>query len=415
MAQVGYQVNTGITIVSEVGKVALVQKTEVMTVTTQRILPTVGVPTSVTYNNQPMAIRQKAALLIGSRLGEWIAPNPYFTFAGKVTTFPYDYKYKLSSTTYRKWGMTPVALQVGPGPGVLTHGTRLQGGIYKPIVSQNLINRTNTEAMAKMNDGKINLAVALAEGKRTISMITRTVMSLLRLWRFVRSGNIGAIGRMLGQTIRRYKGKTLADLWLQFKYGWYPLVQDIFGGIQQVKSILKGLPYLFRVERVGSEAMAPYPVPGSKAIWEESDHNSYASARVILYGRLADYWQTSLNQIGFMNPALIAWELMPFSFVIDWLLPVGTWLQALAAPIGIAFHSGTRTECSKMSKSFRFVQEQGADGRLPSLSVQNFCMDRIRLGEFPTPLPYIKSPFSGQHLLSAIALIVQTSNRKGRA
>lgn len=412
MSTTGYKVNTGIAIRSEVGEVANVVQSSDVLVSTQRILPTIGIPQSVVYADQVSAMRQKAALISGTRLGEWISPTPYFTFACKVDSKTFDYVYKGSSTSTRKWGKTPVALQVGPGTGVLTHGSQLVGGIYKPIVSSNLIHRTESEAMSKLNDGKINLAVALAEGKRTVSMITRSVLSLLRLWRFVRQGNIGAIGRMLGQGLKRRKFRNASDIWLQIKYGWYPLIQDIFGGVQQVKQILLGLPYLFRVERTGSEPIGPYPPPSSKASWEESDHNSYASCRVVLYGRLTDAWINSLNQIGFLNPALIAWELMPFSFVIDWLLPIGTWLQALAAPLGIAFKSGTRTTTALSRKTYKFVQENDAIGRFPSVNVQNFCMDRIRYGAFPTPLPYLKSPFSGQHIISAIALIVQQSSSR---
>jgi hypothetical protein len=37
---------------------------------------------------------------------------------------------------------------------------------------------------------------------------------------------------------------------------------------------------------------------------------------------------------GITNPLLIGWELVPFSFVVDWFLPVGGWLESLDALLG---------------------------------------------------------------------------------
>jgi hypothetical protein len=42
-----------------------------------------------------------------------------------------------------------------------------------------------------------------------------------------------------------------------------------------------------------------------------------------------------LSQLGITNPALLVWELIPYSFVIDWLIPVGDFLSSLDALVGV--------------------------------------------------------------------------------
>lgn len=43
----------------------------------------------------------------------------------------------------------------------------------------------------------------------------------------------------------------------------------------------------------------------------------------------------SLVQLGLTNPAEVAWEVVPFSFVIDWFIPVGNFLSSLDSLVGV--------------------------------------------------------------------------------
>jgi hypothetical protein len=51
--------------------------------------------------------------------------------------------------------------------------------------------------------------------------------------------------------------------------------------------------------------------------------------------------------VGLTNPALVAWELVPYSFVIDWFLPIGNWLTAIAPLVGITPQDVFRTVFSE--------------------------------------------------------------------
>lgn len=42
-------------------------------------------------------------------------------------------------------------------------------------------------------------------------------------------------------------------------------------------------------------------------------------------------------KVGLTNPLSVAWELIPFSFVVDWFLPIGKYLDALDVPLLYTF------------------------------------------------------------------------------
>lgn len=51
----------------------------------------------------------------------------------------------------------------------------------------------------------------------------------------------------------------------------------------------------------------------------------------------------TFQQIGLTNPLLLGWELIPFSFVADWFIQVGDYLETLDALIGVKRIAITRS------------------------------------------------------------------------
>jgi hypothetical protein len=54
-------------------------------------------------------------------------------------------------------------------------------------------------------------------------------------------------------------------------------------------------------------------------------------------------YDTGFGPINIGNPLEWAWELIPFSFVVDWAFPIGDWLGALDAMTGVNSTIGTVT------------------------------------------------------------------------
>lgn len=132
--------------------------------------------------------------------------------------------------------------------------------------------------------------------------------------------------------------------------------------------------------------------------------------KVKIYSEVRSSELHSLTQIGLTDPLQVAWALVPFSFVLDWFLPIGSVLEGLGATKGLDFVSGTATTAVK----FRGT----ALTQLNPSSIKNQIgwfetdvaiegMERKVLTSFPSPMLYYKSPFSTSHGLNALALFRQ--------
>jgi hypothetical protein len=131
---------------------------------------------------------------------------------------------------------------------------------------------------------------------------------------------------------------------------------------------------------------------------------------VKLYARISNETLANASSIGILNPLQIAWELVPYSFVVDWFMPVGSFLETLTDTAGLTFVSGVRTD--------RVVSQFNSTYTPPNSGYPNWdgsfsCSNRVRgvnrvpYSGWPAPLPYVKNPLSTIHVASGLALIQQ--------
>jgi hypothetical protein len=292
--------------------------------------------------------------------------------------------------------------------------------------------RLTAKTLSKVKNSDVNLAVMWGERRQTVSLIASTVSRMAGIATMVRRGNWSGAMHAMGlptetRKARRSKAKfdamfkispqqAFANFWLEWNYGWKPFIQDIYGSMAafakpmpdplvQVKSFVNET----RQDRIARDDF-----------WARSVMVRKLSHRIghIIYWRLADGAAAAMTrtaaQLGLTNPLYVIYELTPFSFVLDWIFPVGNYLESLDATYGTTFHSGcsitrvTRTSSLTVSgggrKPTSTVWWEG--GSEASSGDDSFA--RSVLGAFPTPmLPAIKDPLSVSHALSALSLLQQ--------
>jgi hypothetical protein len=125
-----------------------------------------------------------------------------------------------------------------------------------------------------------------------------------------------------------------------------------------------------------------------------------------------------LKKLGITNPALLAWELLPYSFVVDWFLPIGNYISSLDATLGLEFKFGYMTTYTKYVSTTILSSNYGPkNGYKRTIETgyqynESVNVNRVPLTGFPAaPLPSFKNPLSSSHVASAMALILQTSKR----
>ncbi len=287
---------------------------------------------------------------------------------------------------------------------------------------QNLINRATTQALAKAVDSKINVGTTMAEIDQSIGMIADRARKLATSYHALRRGDFAKAAKAIGLTNPRKSGKGIAESTLEVQYGWRPLMSDIAGAYDELTRPVRGKGMLIKVvSRTSDSSKRPL-----KEHWvsRDGDFRSYSlstfkyECQVILWYEVSDPELLISSSIGLQNPFAIAWELVPFSFLIDWLVPVGNVLSGMTATTGLTFKGGTVTTrtTSNMKKVFevnsevKFGQGTPQSGTKSSSgsgfgSARYFVMRRNALDESPLPRFYWKNPISGEHALNALALL----------
>lgn len=274
----------------------------------------------------------------------------------------------------------------------------------------NARNRAETEALVKLKDMKVNFGEALAESRSTLSHLAKTTSTLLRAYSYARRGKWSKVLDQLKiNRKRKWSTKDPASRWLELQFGWTPLLSDIKGAMELSQAGLRDRLQLLSAERnlIGSYDAEELSTVSQSDGLSSCLFQGTRGISVKLYARVKDEDIANLTSLGLTDPAQVAWALVPFSFLIDWVVPIGSYLEALGATKGLTFVSGTRTEFINGYVEINaqpISNRQAGDVAFSKLGALAL-MDRKTYSGFPFPLPYVKSPFSTSHTISALALI----------
>jgi hypothetical protein len=279
-----------------------------------------------------------------------------------------------------------------------------------------------------------NLAQNIAQVSQLSQMIFGTATKIAGSLRQLKRGNIpGAISALgAGRVDPRWKGPkgklsptaSVASNWLQLQYGWKPLMSDIEGFLKIMGTMNGPNDFVQKVRGSATESLQvvdnSYP-PGDGVIGLGNSGRStftlQTKVKFVIRFKMESPLSALFSQTGFTNPLSLAWELLPFSFVGDWFLPIGDYLEALEAWKGMAFLGGSKTTFTRI-KTDSVINYSGPAVDNPTVIINlnaEFRNEQIRLGRqvlgtFPSAvLPsFNKTGLSGgQRAANAIALLAQ--------
>lgn len=184
-----------------------------------------------------------------------------------------------------------------------------------------------------------NLAVMVAEHRQTGAMFVDGAHRLLKAYRYLKKGNFAGVRGKINVMGRNYFGKgRYRDDWLLYRYGVTPLVSDLAGvdawlsGQYHVPVIKRHKLYEGKIRSEVSRPTNLYPEATRKLT--SSDVFVTKSQQVAWVEYDQSHFKT-FQQIGLTNPLNVGWEVIPFSFVVDWFIQVGSYLQTLDALTGV--------------------------------------------------------------------------------
>lgn len=260
-----------------------------------------------------------------------------------------------------------------------------------------------------MYGSDFNASVFLGEAHQTLNMIGDSAVKIARALHLFRKGDVVGATRTLIAN-RRFPPKTkraqTGNNWLELQYGWLPLLQDIRGGAELLAHQLH-VPFRRRF-RVRHSVRTEGPRGG--AYWEYGDCYSKVSKQLIA---IVSEPPSVAEYLGVMDPELVLWELTPFSFVADWVVPIGSYLEARAFAgrlTGLFVTTTMSRQHAGGLRSKRYTSGNTSYGFFPSSSdeVTTVTMSRRLSTSVSVPMPTIKAwekVASWQHCANAIALL----------
>lgn len=207
----------------------------------------------------------------------------------------------------------------------------------------------------KMAAMEVGLGETLAEGRQTLDMVVQAAERLAAAGRDVRRGRFSSAARRLGLTrVPRgtSKSKGFASNWLAYRYGWMPVYLQVYGSMvvlfehfrrPDIKMVNASVKDTLSASKGSNFDAGAYSLDSRKAnykvdssmrwrVTHERTCTMYARSGCVV--RFTDHYATTATSLGITDPLLVAWELVPLSFVADWFLNVGSVLGQFGAKIG---------------------------------------------------------------------------------
>lgn len=273
--------------------------------------------------------------------------------------------------------------------------------LYKaPLLAAppDLVRSVEYRALLRMYDDiptvTANLALLYAERRKTMEGIAVALGGIVKCMRDVRKGKVPELFMNASELRGR---KKFTGAWLNYTYGIKPFVSDLYA--------------------------ITHSDPLNQVIWlkgratdSREFSQDYSSYGYMTGGKYKATYKfgLSLNSpltatlagAGLTNSALIAWELTPFSFMADWALPIGPYLEMLSSTQGYTKHSGSVT------KVWKYQGDGWSNRSNAGHHVEHLRIVRTTSGFPSAPLPKFKNPYSPAHALNFLSIIHQFCKEK---
>jgi hypothetical protein len=313
--------------------------------------------------------------------------------------------------TDHRWFAT-VGMGYEPRPDGTVNSTWSEGlfNLYWDSESETAI---QTKLLNRIKGHSLHLGVALAEVDKLAGTVHDTLRNLVWGLRDLRAGRFWAFFRRFGVSPpSRVKVKQLTTLdisgrFLETRYCWEPTLSDCYQSVRAFEAISQGPRKKIFKKKINVEGSQPYRT--NYCVGEES-YKVRRTYNFEMYEELE-----FARQVGLVDPLSVIWERIPFSFVFDWFMPIGNYLNLIGQ---IPFMKGRwlRTDSIRMSFGGSLtidpVYGLTQSTPVPISEWEIFLLKRDPLNldsGLPVPKPEFKvaGAVQGKRLQNAIALAHQ--------
>lgn len=249
----------------------------------------------------------------------------------------------------------------------------------------------------------------------TMNMVTSTIRRLTSTYRSIRKRKFRDACEIMGISYRKPSRKNRNNppgAWLEYTYGWSPLISDMYLVLNQP------FPDLQIRVATGTEAVRTKRTDNGIAVATVIDEEVKMRMRVVGYLRVKNSALKAISYYGVDNPTLAVWEAMPYSFVVDWFLPIGDYLSSLSAFNGIeVLNPSTSISWDCKWRGYTYVKDAkkvygGLRSHVPAQLTQSYTVFRRSTSRPTYKFPLPENGFSLNRFASALSLMAKAFERK---
>lgn len=194
-------------------------------------------------------------------------------------------------------------------------------------------------------------AVTLFEQKQTIALLSKPLSRLLKFSKQVKRGKFRAAAKTLKMALPpkglKNEAKYYGENWLKYHFGIEPLVKDIFNSVDVLCRDFDPIKVVGSGRDSSSSVVLwnyLYGIPGGTQEDRGAETRTVETkVRIQANIRINNPNLFLASQMGLVNPLSFAWEVIPFSFIVDWFANVGQVLASMTDFAGTEFEKPQHT------------------------------------------------------------------------
>lgn len=301
------------------------------------------------------------------------------------------------------------------------------------LPNSNAVNASIIKARNNVADRTASLSESVLEARTTMRYINGRSSQILRFLKCAAKRDVRGMAAALRLNPRskrakkaasafRRAGHSTASAWLEYWFAIVPIVSDV--GVV-LGELSRKEPETFRVHGSGIFELAPV----STDTWvkeEYSDrepwvdwmvtHTYERSVYTSLWYEIDSSSLRRLTKFGALDVPQALWAVVPWSFVVDWVLPISEVLRSLTATAGLTFKGGSTTRRVKgravgvptIHDPYSYTSQKYTeiDFDYSAPEVDGVLIDRSVHASDPNPMAlWVKDPFDAWKAATSLSLI----------
>lgn len=198
--------------------------------------------------------------------------------------------------------------------------------------------------------------------------------------------------------------RAMGDNWLAYRYAIMPIVYDVDAALEVLNSsdLHRDKYMIYKAQGTGRHNFNDQTATSTGRYTRQSVRVKVSD---VLYYRISPDWGAGaqLRRFGF-NPIATGWELIPLSFVADWIFDIGKRLAALDALMGVSYVGFAASIRVSLRNENRYSHGTGKLDGVNWYTKEKYYRDLALGSPYPDLFPVYQPSLSAKRLLDAVAL-----------